>query len=270
LAVNDPFVTVNDPDTTWSNIAANASAVSAGDFGLAVSPACPPNHAFLANFTFEADQGIWTHTVPLVVVHAPPADLVDAGAAFHNISTVEAVPGQNVTITGRIDNAGPAPSGPFKIRFFASVDAAITPADIVLGEFGVANLAGTSALPFNSVLSLPASVPAGRYFIGWLVDADGTVSESSESNNAAAITSKRLAVVTPGSEVSIVDIGIQPGGVEIRFATKPGYLYALERSNDLAEWTALFTGIPGTGGIVARTDVAGTTAARAFYRVVEE
>ena len=148
---------------TWPNIAANASAVSAGDFGLTVSPACPPNHVFSASLTFEADQGIWTHTLPLVVVHSVPADLVDAGPAFHNISTVEAVPGQNVTITGRINNAGPAPAGPFKVRFFASIEATITPADIVIGEFSIASLAGNSSLPFNSILPLPANIPAGRY-----------------------------------------------------------------------------------------------------------
>jgi hypothetical protein len=270
MTINDPFVSVSDADTTWPNIAANASASSAGDFGLRVSPACPPNHAFNVNLTFEADQGIWTHALPLVVVQAPPPDLVDAGAGFHNISTVEAVPGQNVTITGKIDNAGPAPTGAFTVRLFASVDSTITSADIVLGEFGIANLAGNASLPFNSILPLPDAVPAGRYFIGWLADADGGVTESNETNNAVAITSKRLAVVTPGSEVSIAGIELLPAGVDIMFTTKPGYVYALERSGNLADWERVVSAIPGTGGTLTRTDTTAPSDGRAFYRVIEE
>jgi hypothetical protein len=175
-----------------------------------------------------------------------------------------------VSVTGRINNVGPAPSGPFKVRFHASIDATITAADIVIGELHVTTLAGNSALTFTGVLPLPASVPAGRYVIGWLIDADGSVNESNETNNAVAITAQRLEVVTPGSELRIAGIDRHAGGIDIQFTSKPGYVYAIERSDDLAQWTRLFVAIPGTGGVLTRTDTAGASAARAFYRAVEE
>lgn len=271
IAVSDPFITVQDIDTTWADIGVNSSLLSSGDFGLIVSSQCPANHGFTATFSFESNEGAWTHQLPLMVVTAQSADLVDGGASFHNLSTMQASSGQNVTVSGKVTNISAGPAGPFAIRFFASLDNLVTGTDFNLGHLNVGSLAGNSPLPFNVIVTVPASLDAGRYFVGWIIDADGAVAELDEGNNSAALTTGRLAVTTPGSDVQIVSVQQKGGGIEVTFTSKPGYVYALARSEDLMQWTRVFEAIPGDGATISRTDANALLGKkRLFYRVMEE
>jgi hypothetical protein len=151
------------------------------------------------------------------------------------------------------------------------VDSSIAADDRSLGDLLVADLAGNSALPFNVVLTVPADLDPGRYHIGWITDIDGSVVEAIETNNTVVVTTNRLAVIVPGSEATLEPFFQSGTDIGVRFTTKPGYVYALERSEDLVQWVRVLSGIAGTGMTLERVDTGGAAGkARLFYRVIEE
>lgn len=273
IEVNDPYVTVADPDTTWPDIPAGGSARSIGDFGLTVAPHCPADHPFTVVLRLESAQGQWEGTIPLRVKAGGLPDLVDAGSAFRDISRTSGLPGQTLTVSGRVSNSGSGPAGPFEIQFMASADAAVTADDFVVGRLTVPGLAAGAALSFNHSLTLPQSLPPGRFFIGWLIDPANAVTEAAEANNTAVLSTKRLTVSPPGSEVRIVESRHDPasGDCTVTFTTRLGFLYALEKSHDLTTWSRVFSGISGSGQPVSRSEPGALASrSRVFYRVVEE
>ncbi len=90
------------------------------------------------------------------------------------------------------------PAG-WKIRYYASKDTTITSGDYFLSEsvadFGIA--AG-ARLPVQEEFLFPNNVPAGQYYLGWILDPDNRICESNENNNAGCIRDTRLIVIGSG------------------------------------------------------------------------
>jgi len=273
VSVSDPFVSLQDADTSWLDLVQGATVLSSGDFGFIIATNCPAGHTFELSFIFESAQGTWTARRTYEVTANNVADLLDAGASFHTLAPSTVAPGSSVTFGARLRNAGTTAAPTSEVRFYLSPDAAISTSDIVLGN-GTLPAVGTGSFqPFTVSVPVSPSLPAGRYFVGWLLDAGAVVTELEETNNIV-LGAHRLTVQPPGSEVQIIQVrlvGAVLEDVAVEFSTKPGYHYALERSIDLRTWTRLFSAIAGTGTPLQRTDVnALANQGRLFYRVVEE
>ena len=110
--------------------------------------------------------------------------------------------GVPVSVTCEIFNAGVAPSPISAVNFYASVDSVITADDALMGTQTIGGLAPGARTNCTLASGATASLTAGlTYYIGWIVDPDGAVSESNETNNRA-VAAGGLVVASSGSTLS--------------------------------------------------------------------
>ena len=94
--------------------------------------------------------------------------------------------GDTVNVSYQVRNAGNAASGAATAKIYLSQDVQVTTADTLLGSLSDPSLAAGTAISDTLNVVLPAGLAAGTYYIGVLADADGTVAERNEANNASA------------------------------------------------------------------------------------
>ncbi|KKM67041.1 hypothetical protein LCGC14_1475140 [marine sediment metagenome] len=119
------------------------------------------------------------------------ADLEDRGLSYSGYTPGTVTPGvTSFTVWSDVRNRGTASSGGFYIYYYASINTFISPIDYFLGSDYISSIS-----PFNYRDSswtgvFPASVPAGNYYIGWIIDSPDWVDEFDEINNKAYETSQ--------------------------------------------------------------------------------
>jgi hypothetical protein len=124
-------------------------------------------------------------------------ELYDLGEPYRDFAprTMSAgVDGQVFTIWGILENGGAGASGPFQVRFYASVDDLILEGDHVLGTADVPSIAGGKTFSFSVKRYFPTQIPKGTYYIGWIIDPDNEIGEINKSNNMACKEGYRLVV----------------------------------------------------------------------------
>ena len=90
-------------------------------------------------------------------------------------------------IPNAVENRGTTAAGSFTVGFVLSSDAVFTPADTIIGTRSVPSLAaGTATLLRTTNVTVPASVPAGTYYLAMAVDIENEVAESNKTNNLRA------------------------------------------------------------------------------------
>jgi len=112
-------------------------------------------------------------------------------------SSSSAVAGGNVSVTGTIRNRSSVDVGvSFYESYYLSSDRTITETDVFLGSFLNAPLAASTSRENNQTITLPTSISSGNYFLGMIVDFNGTssvVDELIEDNNTG-VTSLAVAI----------------------------------------------------------------------------
>ncbi|MBN1509229.1 MAG: hypothetical protein JW955_20455 [Sedimentisphaerales bacterium] len=101
--------------------------------------------------------------------------------------------GKHVRISGMIYNRGGANSGPFFVYLYLSTDVKIGADDYLLSQMAMDIDAGGSA-ELSWLNAIPTSIPAGQYYVGWLIDPENRVVEEDEANNMILIDSGQLTV----------------------------------------------------------------------------
>jgi hypothetical protein len=91
--------------------------------------------------------------------------------------------GSSKTIEYTIMNIGDASTGSFSVDFYLSTNETISPTDIYLGRTSFTSFSGGSAGTYSRSVTIPTGIATGAYYIGYLLDSTGVVSEGSESNN---------------------------------------------------------------------------------------
>ena len=102
---------------------------------------------------------------------------------------------KQVEISGMIYNRGGADSGPFFVYLYLSKDVTIAEDDYLLLQTAMDIDAGGSA-ELSWLNPIPATLPAGKYYVGWLIDPENLVAEEDESNNMIVIDSGQLTVTS--------------------------------------------------------------------------
>jgi hypothetical protein len=93
-----------------------------------------------------------------------------------------------------VRNVGTAPSGSFSVSFYASSDTHIGAGDYLIGSSSVPSISPFAVRDVGWTGAFPASIPAGTYWVGWVIDSGSTVSEFDENNNTAYKSPGRLTV----------------------------------------------------------------------------
>jgi subtilase family serine protease len=105
-----------------------------------------------------------------------------------------AVTGHAVVVRNTVRNAGPAPAGPFVVRFYLAAGQTPSATDVLLGSRALAGLAAGVASPAVTSLTIPAATAApAQYWIIAVADALNQQAELHEDNNTA-VSSSTVAV----------------------------------------------------------------------------
>ena len=112
-------------------------------------------------------------------VSAPFKDLLITALS----GPTSAATGSSISIANTVKNQGTAAATGFYVKFYLSLDDAITTADTYLGQRYVSSLAAGASSAANTSLTVPSSVTGNTYFLGAIADANAQVAESDETNN---------------------------------------------------------------------------------------
>jgi subtilase family serine protease len=107
-------------------------------------------------------------------------DLVATSASGPGSATTD----QQITVTSTVKNQGQANAGPSWASVYLSTDATITASDILLGDAYVVALDAGAEVTLSTVVTIPANLTNGTYYIGVIADRWSQVTESNESNNS--------------------------------------------------------------------------------------
>ena len=158
--------------------------VPAGEYYLQVTNAA----------SIDGQAPAYTVTVNAPDVAGPdltPEDVAPTGTEKYFL------PGTTVEVSSEVVNYGNQDAGAFSIRYYVSEDAVIDGTDTAVSDIisvGAGLSAGASVT--DTVTLDLTGVSAGARYLGVLVDVEGAVSESSESNNYTA----RQVVILPGDD----------------------------------------------------------------------
>ncbi len=118
-------------------------------------------------------------------------DMKDRGSTYSGYNTGTVTRGQtSFSVWSDIRNVGTAYTGGFYVYYYASTNTVISTADYLIGVDYVSSIA-----PFSYGDSLwsgtfPSSIPAGNYYVGWIIDRYDYVDEFDESDNIAYISTQ--------------------------------------------------------------------------------
>jgi len=143
-----------------------------------------------------------------ITVGSPLPDLITQGVS----GPMTATPGATVALGRTFGNAGNAPSGAFKYTWFLSENSVVSISDTVLGPaLQGAELAAMMSNTATDMVALPATLPAGAYYVGTCVNYDpqgspqfaiteiSQVNNCSQSNTPIIVSSGQLSVITPAA-----------------------------------------------------------------------
>ena len=163
------------------------------------------------------------------------ADLIDDGQAWSGFSPTLVDPGvTNFNVWCDVRNVGTESSGNFHVSYYASTNTIITESDYLIGTDYVSSTSPFDWGDLDWLGTFPSSVPDGTYWIGWIIDNGGDVTEFDENNNKAYKSSYQL----------IVD-GTNPPAPTISSASYPDENEWYSDDNPLFTWTTP----PDTSGV---------------------
>jgi len=144
----------------------------------------------------EVDEGNNRAYISSQVTVETVIDLVDRGPGYSSFSPTEVIPGRsNISIYCDIQNTGNIASGNFNVSFRASTNTFISISDYEIGKITIPSISAASYADVYFYGTIPDILPFGTYYVGWLIDVDGDVSEGNEGNNNPYETSYQLEVV---------------------------------------------------------------------------
>ena len=160
-------------------------------------------------------------------------------------------PGQVITVSETTRNQGTVAAPVSSVtRFYWSTNSVYDAADLPLAERTVGPLgAGASDGPVNTTITVPASATAGAYYLIARADADGTVTETSETNNTrstsigigADLIVPTLTVpsssVAPGQAITLTDTTRNQGTAATTVSTVTRFYWSTNSTFDAADVT---------------------------------
>jgi len=184
-------ITIEVGDTVrWTNNA-GLHDVTADDGSFA----SPTSGSFVFSHTFTSvaqvryycsvhsspGQNINTNMNGIVnVVEAMPSTEIGIESVDAADGTYKA--GEDVKVVTELKNNSAVDSGAFQVNFYVSTDTNFTNADTLVGTQMVSNIAAGASLVLDENINLPASLAAGDYFVGAILD----IADTNPTNDIGA------------------------------------------------------------------------------------
>lgn len=124
-------------------------------------------------------------------------DMEDRGAAYRSATASPITAGvTSFTVSNYVRNKGTAYTGGYYVHYYASLNTYISTSDYYIGSDYISSHAPFSYASASYTGTFP-NIPAGTYYIGWIIDRDNVRSEFDEGNNVAYISTPRTVVGAP-------------------------------------------------------------------------
>ena len=138
------------------------------------------------------------------------------------------VSGTTVNIGMRVENQGTASTGTNSyVGYYLSTNSTITTSDYLIGTDYVGNLSagqgGNESFSID-VTNVSPSIPAGTYYVGYLIDYQGVISESNENDNRYYWSSSSQKVTIGGGSTSS-DITVTNGTIDVNTVQAGNTIY---------------------------------------------
>ncbi len=176
----------------------------------------------------------------------------DVQVSFMNTTTVR--PGDSFTVTTYPRNNGTATAGAFDVSFYASTNTTISSADHLLGTVSMSSLGEFAWDTATLNTTIADTLPAGNYYVGWIIDSGSDVVEFSEGNNTGYITANQLTVIQP---LPLTMTAAQAEG-QAYFVNNSTLLGGVAGVNDTLSFDAFLNSTNDTDSFVFSPDVSGT------------
>ncbi|MHA2121504.1 MAG: carboxypeptidase regulatory-like domain-containing protein, partial [Promethearchaeota archaeon] len=125
-------------------------------------------------------------------------DMEDRGSAWQSATSGTITAGvTSFTVSNDVRNVGTASTGGFWVHYYASTNNYISTSDYLIGSDYVSSVSAFNSGSASWTGTFPASIPAGVYYIGWIIDKDNSITEFDEANNKAYIGSPRTVLGAP-------------------------------------------------------------------------
>ena len=215
--VNMPSINGNDYGHCDLSSAVVPSNLPPGDYyvGWIIDPAGAVTETDKGNNAILYKSGVQKLTV---IAPAPIIDLKDDGEQYQYLSSTSAADGNTVSVVTDLRNAGTSPSGTFEVKFYLSWNNIISDADTLLGTVIMPSINGNDfgACDLYSAV-VPSSLPPGDYYVGWIIDSAGAVTETDESNNNVLYKSgvQKLTVTAPPTVTTPTQTAITSSGATV-------------------------------------------------------
>ena len=208
---------------------------------------------------------------PLAIVFPIPnltGQIVDTATA--------AAAGEQFAVTRLLINDGVAPAPQFRYTYYLSSNPTIATDDIAVGSFTGSLEIGENDYGIDTLL-LPSSVPAGRYYVGMILDPEQQITEITRNDNAilgpqVEVFRAAIQFITdtlPRGTVGVpYEVGVyaRGGPVGITWSVEEG---ALPTGLSIGQASGIISGTPTVEGLYNFTLRAnsGTAFARRSYQV---
>jgi subtilisin family serine protease len=114
----------------------------------------------------------------------------DLVVSYASLPTSSIQAGATATVSTTVRNQGTGTAAPSTIRFYLSSNGTLDGTDILVsGSRDVPELGADATSSGSTVITIPADTPVRTYYVLAIADADGTVAESSDSNNVRIVRS---------------------------------------------------------------------------------
>ncbi len=124
-------------------------------------------------------------------------DMTDRGSSWHSATSGPITATVTTfTVSNDVRNVGTDTTGGFWVHYYASSNNFISTADYYIGSDYLSSMAPFSEQTASWSGTFP-DIPAGDYYIGWIIDKDNNVDEFDENNNKAYIATKRTVLGSP-------------------------------------------------------------------------
>lgn len=201
----------------------------------------------------RSDINAWMSTDESVRPPVARPDLIEYyfdGNTRKDVVTNSVAQGETIQVEYNVFNSGFASSGTFDVDFYLSTNTYITTGDFAIGTRSHSLNAWTFTNP-TATLTVPASVPTGLYYVGWLIS--GGVTEYSADNNRVVIADE-IVNVLPEREIEVTS----PNGGEVWNSgssqtitwskTNSGSTVSIAVSRDSgSSWSTIVTGTSNDG-----------------------
>ena len=274
----DAVITTADRRVAYRSISnLGAGAESAADTAVTIPTNLDPGTYYVGviadyyDYQPESDETNNTLASVATIEVVRDIDLVPTAVA-PSVSTINA--GEQITVSSTIVNQGTTiTSGYFFSGIYLSTDAVISTADQVIDNRVIYNLGAGEESAADRLITIPANLDPGTYYVGIIADSSDVQPESDETNNALA----SAATIEVISDVDLVPTAVVPSASTINTGeqmtvsntvanqgtTTPGYFYSrIYLSTDAVITTAdRYVTQRGISNLVAGTESAADTVA---------